>query len=135
MIRAAAIVVLVLGLAACGSSTAAPKHPAASPVEFGVVGGNVMGYSVVISPSGRVRSHGPVRVVRQQLSRSQLASVSRLSANAAGLTSRQCAGTLPDIASEYLRVGGRTIRVHGSCEPRFQRVWDRLAVAVGVKSG
>jgi hypothetical protein len=36
------------------------------------------------------------------------------------------------VASEFLRAGGQTIRVHGNCEPRFTQLWRRLVRAVGL---
>ncbi|HZR91753.1 MAG TPA: hypothetical protein VFA44_05015, partial [Gaiellaceae bacterium] len=50
----------------------------------------------------------------------------RLRRELPGLSSRQCPGTLPDIATEYIRFEGRTVRVHGNCEPAFTRLWDKL---------
>ena len=40
-----------------------------------------------------------------------------------------CPSTLPDIAAQFIRVGGRTVRVHGSCLQRFNRLWTALTKA------
>jgi hypothetical protein len=37
-----------------------------------------------------------------------------------------CRGTLPDIATQVIRVGGRTVRVHGGCVVRFNRLWTAM---------
>jgi hypothetical protein len=41
-----------------------------------------------------------------------------------------CPKTLPDVAAEFIRVEGRTVRVHGSCIARFNRLWTALNRAV-----
>jgi hypothetical protein len=41
-----------------------------------------------------------------------------------------CRGTLPDVASTYVRVGARTVRVHGGCVPRYQRLLRALKASV-----
>ena len=75
-----------------------------------------------------------MRPQRQALSRNLVASLSRRVRNdfSAGVKSRQCRGTNPDIASDFIRAEGRTVRVHGACEPRFRRLWKTLARAVGI---
>jgi hypothetical protein len=40
-----------------------------------------------------------------------------------------CPGVLPDIADQFIRVGARTVRVHGSCVKRFNRLWAALSEA------
>jgi hypothetical protein len=51
------------------------------------------------------------------------------------LKSRLCPGTNPDIGSHFIQAYGRSVRVHGGCEPSFQRLWDTLARAVGLRFG
>jgi hypothetical protein len=41
-----------------------------------------------------------------------------------------CVGTLPDIATTFIRVGAKTVRVHGNCVPRFAKVFTALSHAV-----
>ena len=41
----------------------------------------------------------------------------------------------PDVGSDFIQAYGRIVRVHGSCEPRFHRLWDALAQAVGLRFG
>jgi len=45
-----------------------------------------------------------------------------------------CRGTLPDVAGMYVRVGARTVYVHGGCAPRFQRLLKALETSVRLKS-
>jgi hypothetical protein len=99
------LAVLALGLAACGGSSQAAKPV---KVEFGTTGGNIRPQAFVLTVNG------------------DLASELQKALGAGGLTSRQCAGLLPDAAAEYIRVGGRTVTVHGSCEPRFTGLWNKL---------
>ena len=120
---------LLTATAACGSSA-----PAGSPIVFGVTGGNVRPFDVTIGPSGDVRASGPAQPRQEQLGSAALRRLQR-QARPDGLSSRDCPGTLPDVASRFIRTGGRTVRVHGSCEPRFQRLWNALAQAVGLGSG
>ena len=112
-------------LAACGGSAAVTR----APIVFGITGGNIPPYRVSIEPDGTVRGAGhrqipPARVRRLQQEIEQ-----------AHLTSRRCDGTLPDVASRYIRAAGRMVTVHGACEPSFERVWDDLAQAVGLRRG
>ena len=125
MHRFALLAVFTAAFAACGGSAAVAR----TPVVFGVTGGNIAPYRVSIKPDGTVRGAGhrqipPARVRRLQQEIEQ-----------AHLSSRRCNGTLPDVASRYIRAGGRTVTVHGTCDPSFQRVWDDLAQAVGLRAG
>lgn len=94
-------------------------------------------YQVTIEPTGRVRATGSFRPRRRRLSQAKVAALSRLvrHAFASGLRSRLCGGTNPDVGSEFIRAAGRTVRVHGGCEPRFTKLWDTLAQAVGLHFG
>ena len=120
-------------LAACGSS-AASTGPKPIRIVFGLGGGNIVPFQVTIEPTGRVRASGGVLDVRRKrLSQAKVASLSSLVRHELpALKSRQCAGTLPDVGSDLVRALGRTVRVHGSCEPRFHRLWNTLARAAGV---
>jgi hypothetical protein len=122
------------GACACGPSAASTTP---HRIVFGVGGGNLVPYQVAIEPTGRVRSSGPLEPRVRRLSHAKVVSLSRLVRQdfAAGLKSRLCPGTNPDIASDYIQAYGRTVRVHGSCEPRFHRLWDTLARAVGLRFG
>ena len=108
------LLVSVVGLAACGGSS----PPTMSHIAFGRTGGNIR----------------PVRfdigLVGGGLNPSALLALDKkVRAVWSGLESRQCPGTLPDIATAYIRFEGRTVRVHGDCEPAFTRLWNVLFAA------
>jgi len=130
----AVLAVSAAGLAACGAS-AAPTQAKPMRIEFGLGGGNMVPIQVTIESTGRVRVRGSIRPKRRQLSRTKVASLSRLVRQefVAGLTSRECRGTNPDVGSNFIHAAGRSVTVHGSCEPRFQRLWNTLAAAVGLR--
>lgn len=123
------LLALVALAAACGSS-----DPAHTPLAFGLGGGNMLPYRVTIQPNGVVRHSGPATLGRTHLPG---ATVRRLRSRieSAGLRSRNCRETLPDVGSQFIRVGTRTWTVHGACDPRFTRVWTSLARAVGLRAG
>jgi hypothetical protein len=45
--------------------------------------------------------------------------------------SRVCAKTLPDVSTQFIRLGSHTFKLRGRCEARFRHVWNDLARAVG----
>jgi hypothetical protein len=102
--RLTLLAVLALGLAACGGSSEAAKPVR---VEFGTTGGNIRPQTYAITVNGN------------------LATQLRKAGHPGGLIS--CAGTLPDVAALYIRVGGSTVlKVRGSCDPSFTRLWKKL---------
>jgi hypothetical protein len=124
-----ALLVAVVGLAACGSSRATD-----GPIVAGITGGNLRPFSVTIEPNGSVQTRGPAPLIQRR--HIPQAAVRRLRDEiaAAALHSRVCAGALPDVAAQYIRVGGTTITVRGGaarCEPAFARTWVKLFNAVG----
>ena len=134
MCRLAALVAIAATVAACGASRAPTR---AEPVVFGVSGGNLAPFRATIEPSGQLEYTGLPKPRRTHVSRAKAASLSRLvqAAFAGGLKSRRCPGTNPDIVSGFIRVSGRTVTVHGSCEPGFTKLWDELAHAAFVGRG
>ena len=122
---------LLVGMCACGTSAAST---APHRIVFGLGGGNLAPWQVTIEPTGRVHATADVRPSRRQLSRAKVVSLSNLvrEAFSAGLKSRLCPGTNPDVGSRFIHAFGRTVRVHGNCEPRFSRLWNALARAVGL---
>ena len=106
-------------------------------IQFGLGGGNMVPWQVTIEPTGRVRSTSFMRPRRRRLSQAKVASLSRLvrHAFASGVRSRLCAGVNPDVGSDFIHAAGRTVSVHGNCEPRFTKLWDSLAQAVGLRFG
>jgi hypothetical protein len=125
---------LLIAVCACGSSAASTTP---HRIVFGIAGGNMVPFQVTIEPTGRVGSSGPLEPKRRQLSHAKVVSLSRLVRMDfdAGLKSRLCPGTNPDVGSHFVQAYGRAVRVHGSCEPRFLRLWDTLAQAVGLRFG
>jgi hypothetical protein len=113
-------------LAACGS--AAVAH---TPIVFGITGGNIAPYRVSIQPNGSVRGSGSQASLRRQIPPSRVRQLTN-EIQQASLASRSCAGSVPDVASQYIRVGGRTVTVHGGCEAQFRQVWGDLLQAVGL---
>jgi hypothetical protein len=45
-----------------------------------------------------------------------------------------CRRSLPDAATTYVRVGAHTVRVHGDCMVRYQRMLRALIASVRVLS-
>lgn len=133
------IVVLAAAAAALAPYGSAVASTAAAPtrIAFGISGGNIAPFSVTIEPTGRVRWHGITQRPRRRLSQAKVVALSRLvrADFAAGLKSRLCPGVNPDFASHFIRATGRTVTVHGNCEPRFNRLWAILARAVGLHYG
>jgi hypothetical protein len=129
--RCAAVLV---GLAALGAA-AAPAQTTVAPTgfAFGRTGGNIRPYTVAIANTGVVRSTGGVEVGKTRVTAAQLAALNRAATDATFAllpAATNCPGTLPDIAATFVRVGGRTVRVHGGCVPRYQRLLTALQAAV-----
>ena len=104
---------------------------------FGRVGGNIRPYTVSVSNDGVVRVSGAVEVGRKKLTIAQLAELNRVASVIRFTTlplTTNCKGTLPDVASTFIRVAARTVRVHGGCVPRYARLWKSLSSAVKVAS-
>ena len=105
---------------------------------FGRLGGNIRPYTVSIAGDGRVHVSGPVTAGRMKLTAAQLASLDRAAAHARFGTltpMTNCPGTLPDIASTFIRVGAKTVRVHGNCVARYAKFFTALSKAVKLASG
>lgn len=103
---------------------------------FGRSGGNIRPYTVTIAADGRVSVSGPVQVGRTRLTPTQLGTLAKLASLIRFATlpkTTDCAGTLPDVAATFVRVGGRTVHVHGGCVPRYTRLWKALGSAVRLR--
>jgi hypothetical protein len=102
---------------------------------FGRVGGNIRPYTVSIGNDGRVHVSGPVTAGRMKLTGAQLATLNG-AASAARFTTlpnvTNCPGTLPDVAATFIRVGARTVRVHGACVARYAKLFTALTRAVAL---
>jgi hypothetical protein len=127
----AAVVVTVAALAP--SASAASK----TGIAFGRDGGNIRPYSVSISVDGAVRASGPVEVRRTKLTRLEIAELNRLAVTT-GFTHLEqrtnCPGTLPDVAATYIRVGARTVHVHGNCVAPYRKLWRALQQAARISN-
>jgi hypothetical protein len=102
-VRVLVIAVLTAGLTAYGSSSSA-KY---TYVSYGRTGGNIKPERIFVRAVGKVGD--------------------QVRATFGSLTSRECPGTLPDMAIEYISFGGRTVRVRGGCEPAFAHLWNTLS--------
>jgi hypothetical protein len=131
VVPAFVLVVLVVG--------AMPASSAVQPTgfAFGRLGGNIRPYTVTIANSGVVRTSGAVQVGRKMLTSLQLGGLNRVATETRFVTLPKltnCRGTLPDVAATYIRVGARTVRVHGACLPRYQRMLKALQASVKIVS-
>jgi hypothetical protein len=102
---------------------------------FGRTGGNIMPFTVSITTGGQVTATGAAPAHATKVSKLRLANLDRAVLDAQFQTMpavTNCPGTLPDIASQVIRVGGRTVRVHGGCVARFNRLWTAMNRAVRV---
>jgi hypothetical protein len=121
---------------------AAALAPAAGASEklgfaFGRVGGNIRPYTITIDNDGRIRVSGPVEVGRKKITAMELVNLNRAAIATRFSTlelTYQCPGTLPDVAARFIRVGARTVRVHGSCVVRFEHMWAALRRAAKASS-
>jgi hypothetical protein len=92
---------------------------------------------VTIANSGVVRTSGAVVVGRHKLTPLQLGGLNRVATETSFVTlpkATNCRGTLPDVAATYIRVGARTVHVHGSCLPRYQRLLRALQASVRIST-
>jgi len=117
---------IAAALTGCGSG--ATEH---APIVFGITGGNMVPYRVSIEPNGSVRVTGSGLASRRHVTPARVRNLQR-EIQQAHLGGRRCAGVLPDVASRYIRLGGRTVTVHGTCDQRFQRVWNDLLRGVAL---
>lgn len=128
--------VLLIGLVALVLVPAAAARPGG--YAFGRIGGNIRPYTVAVTAEGRVNVSGSAVVGRTRLTSAQLAALGRIAAAVrftALPATTSCPGTLPDIASTFVRVGARTVRVHGGCVPRYTRLERALQSAVRLAGG
>jgi hypothetical protein len=134
--RVLVVAALLVCGSACGASAASTtKRP--MRIAFGLTGGNMIPFQVVVSANGAVRSGGSRSVSRKHLSRRTVLALDRRvrAGFRSGVKSRRCPNTLPDVGSDFIRLGQRTVTVHGGCEPRFRKLWNALAAAVGLRLG
>jgi hypothetical protein len=104
--------------------------------EFGRTGGNIRPFTVTISKTGVVRAAGAAPAHIPVLSKHQLTVLTGLALAVRFSTIpavTACPNTLPDVAAQFIRVEGRTVRVHGKCLKGFNRLWTALNRAVANK--
>jgi hypothetical protein len=103
---------------------------------FGRVGGNIGPFTVVIATDGSVRKTGPVATRTTPVPRLQLGKLNQLAVTigfAKLPKATNCQGTHPDVAATFIRVGRRTVRVHGECVAPYLRLYNALQKAAGVR--
>jgi hypothetical protein len=127
------LALLLLAVFAAAAVAACANAGGRTPIVFGLTGGNAISYHVTIQPNGSVRASKGWRV-RNQIPPRQVRSLRREIQNA-HLATRMCAGTLPDFATSFIRLGARTVKLHGECEARFSRVYGDLEAAVKLRVG
>jgi hypothetical protein len=127
--RVVGLAAIALALTACGAGAGTAGR---GPIVFGIRGGNVLEYRITIQPTGSVRVKG-AEAARQRIRPTRARRLRNVILNA-DLRSVACSGVLPDVASRYVRVDGRTVTVHGECAPSFERVWADLTQAVDLHS-
>ena len=130
-VRVAAVLALLCSVPAAG---------AADPTgfAFGRVGGNIRPYRVTIANSGVVHTSGAVEVERTHVTPVQLAALNRIATETHFTmlpSATNCRGTLPDVATTYIRVGALTVQVHGGCVPRYERMLKALKASVRLVVG
>ncbi|HET8529325.1 MAG TPA: hypothetical protein VFL60_10470 [Gaiellaceae bacterium] len=100
---------------------------------FGRDGGNIVPFRISITVDGKVRATGAAPPHSGKLTKLELATLNRIAyeTNFVALPLRVgCRDALPDVATQFIRVGSRTTRVHGGCVARFNRLWAALTKAV-----
>jgi hypothetical protein len=127
--RRHALLAVVLLFALAPAAGASPQRGFA----FGRLGGNIRPYTVSIAADGKVAVSGSSSAGRMKLTAAQLATLNRAITDArfgAFPPSTNCRGTLPDIATTFIRFGAKTVRVHGDCVARYAKLFTTLSRAV-----
>jgi hypothetical protein len=127
--RVHVLLATVLLLALAPAAGASPQRGFA----FGRLGGNIRPYTVSIASNGGVRVSGSATAGRMNLTAAQLATLDRAVTDArfgAFPPMTNCPGTLPDIATTFIRFGAKTVRVHGNCVARYAKLFTALSHAV-----
>jgi hypothetical protein len=126
--RLTLLVVLALGLAACGGSGTSNVK-----ITFGGTVGAMAPerWAVTISPRGAVATTGEIGGTwPKALTSAQEADLSRLVQNdLPNIKSRRCR-SFPG-ARKFVKARGRTVWMRGDCDARFWTFWDKLIKASG----
>jgi hypothetical protein len=126
--RRHALLAAILMLALVSAAAASPQRGFA----FGRLGGNIRPYTVSIASNGRVSVSGAATAGAMKLTATQLAALDRAVAVAKFGSlppMTNCPGTLPDVATTFIRFGAKTVRVHGSCLLRYTKLFTALSRA------
>jgi hypothetical protein len=123
------------------AASAGSGSNASAAFTFGRSGGNIAPFTVAIARNGSVSAQGAVRLdnPRRIVSADARAGMLDL-ARAEGFFSLpktiSCPRTLPDVASFFVSIkrpaGTTTVSVHGSCKPRFNRLYALINAVAGV---
>jgi hypothetical protein len=127
--RVHVLLAAILLLALAPAAGASPQRGFA----FGRLGGNIRPYTVSIASNGAVHVSGSATAGRMKLTAAQLATLNRAVADArfgAFPPMTNCSGTLPDIATTFIRFGAKTVRVHGNCVARYAKLFTAFSRAV-----
>src|SRR3954462_11010166 len=82
---------------------------------FGRVGGSIMPFTAAMATSGVVKRDGAEPAAAKHLTKQQLAVLNRVAVETQFTRMTPvmaCPKTVPDVAAQFIRVGGRTVRVH-----------------------
>jgi hypothetical protein len=110
----------------CGAGSATRSRA----IQLGSTGGNVLGYTVSIKATGWSEITGP-RSGHRKLTVKRVELLGREIQQAHLAEFRRCPGAAgPDLPTRYIRVGSQMFSLRGTCEPRFQRVWNDIVRAV-----
>lgn len=130
---------------ACQPAKSAARHHldqrAAQPaVQFGIQGGNIRPWSVVIGEDGSVAANGTNARNQHLTSPKDALNGFLAAADAEGFFTmsgtQRCTGTLPDVASSYIAVhttkGDKRVQVHGGCNGSFNQLFALLTAMADV---
>ena len=122
---------LVGMLSALGGTAASGVGGAAQGFSFGRSGGNIRPLDARISAGGRVVVDGKQN---RTLTQAQLRTLRAVFVRErfSSLPGRIACRALPDVATRHVTAAGKTVRVHGGCSARFDRVYAALARAAGI---
>jgi hypothetical protein len=114
-----------------------PGVTAKTGFAYGRTGGNIIPFTVKIATTRAVTATGAAPAHVDTITKERLAELNRVAfvVDFSKLpASTLCKNALPDVAAQFIRVGARTVHVHGSCVPRFNRLWTALNRAVAKPS-
>jgi hypothetical protein len=112
----------------------AGPNPATAGYAFGLNSVKLTPFSVDIDPKGAVAVTGAAPRHRAVVPKTRLAAISRLAAQIGFMRISTnveiCSTASADAPIRFVRIGVHAIRVHGSCDARFNRMWAMMNRAV-----